>query len=84
MLILLLAYAGFAFAAVNINSATQEMLEALDGIERGATDCLRKPVEPVEAVVRTRAALRVWELQHSVREGNKRLTELEAQRTVIT
>ena len=28
----LLAYAGFAFAAVNINSATQEMLEALDGI----------------------------------------------------
>src|SRR3954471_15458612 len=28
----LLAYAGFAFAAVNINSATKEQLEALPGI----------------------------------------------------
>ncbi|HUP96373.1 MAG TPA: helix-hairpin-helix domain-containing protein [Usitatibacter sp.] len=28
----LLAYAGFALAAVNINSGTKEMLEALDGI----------------------------------------------------
>ena len=28
----LLAYAGLAFAAVNINSATREQLEALDGI----------------------------------------------------
>ena len=50
----------------------------LDGLERGATDCLRKPVEPIEAVVRTRAAVRIWELQQKIREGNERLTELAA------
>ena len=51
---------------------------ALEGIDRGATDCLRKPVEPIEAVIRTRAALRVWDLQHKLREGHERLTELAA------
>ena len=50
----------------------------LDGLERGAADCLRKPIEPVEAVVRARAAVRVWELQQKLREGNERLTELAA------
>jgi diguanylate cyclase (GGDEF)-like protein len=51
---------------------------AREALERGALDCLRKPVEPIEAAVRTRAALRVWELQHKLLEGNERLTELAA------
>lgn len=51
---------------------------ALAAIDRGATDCLRKPVEPIEAVVRARAALRVAALQQRLREGNERLTELAA------
>jgi diguanylate cyclase (GGDEF)-like protein len=51
---------------------------ALDALDRGATDCLRKPIEPIEAVVRTRAALRVYELQQKLREGHERLTELVA------
>jgi two-component system, cell cycle response regulator len=50
----------------------------VQGIERGATDCLRKPVEPVEAIVRARAALRVWQLQQNIRQGNERLAELAA------
>jgi two-component system cell cycle response regulator len=48
------------------------------GLERGALDWLRKPVTPVEAVVRTRAALRTWQLQDRLREGNQRLTTLAA------
>ena len=51
---------------------------ALQAIERGAIDLLRKPAEPIEAVVRARSALRVWELQQKLREGNSRLTELAA------
>ena len=51
---------------------------ALSGLDRGATDCLRKPIEPIEAIVRTRAALRVAALQHRLREGNERLTEMAA------
>jgi len=50
----------------------------LDGLERGATDCLRKPIEPIEAVVRATAALRISSLQTRVVEGNERLTELAA------
>lgn len=50
----------------------------VEGLARGATDCLRKPVEPIEAVVRTRAALRLAELRRTWREGNERLTELAA------
>jgi diguanylate cyclase (GGDEF)-like protein len=50
----------------------------LDGLERGAADLLRKPVDPVEAVARTRAALRMGELQKRLRDGNERLTELAA------
>jgi len=50
----------------------------LAGLDRGAADCLRKPVDPIEAVVRTRAALRVAELQRRLREGDDRLTELAA------
>ena len=49
-----------------------------EGLDRGAIDCLRKPAEPVEALTRTRAALRIWQLQHKLREGNDRLTELAA------
>ena len=49
-----------------------------DGLDRGASDCLRKPVDPTEAWVRTRAALRVASLQRQLREGNERLTELAA------
>lgn len=52
--------------------------EVLEGIGRGAIDVLQKPVDPVEAVTRARAAVRVWELQREVREGNERLTELAA------
>jgi two-component system cell cycle response regulator len=51
---------------------------ALEGLARGATDCLRKPIEPIEAVVRTRAALRVSHLGQMLREGNDRLAELAA------
>ena len=50
----------------------------LDGLERGAIDCLRKPVDPVEAIVRTKAALRLSHLMRSLREGDERLTELAA------
>jgi diguanylate cyclase (GGDEF)-like protein len=50
----------------------------VEGLARGATDCLRKPVEPIEAVVRTRAALRLAELRQRWRQGNERLTELAA------
>ena len=32
LLVALLAYAGLAFAGININSATQEQLETLNGI----------------------------------------------------
>ena len=49
-----------------------------DALHRGAADALRKPVDPVEAVMRTHAALRIFELQHAVREGNEYLTELAA------
>lgn len=51
---------------------------ALAAMDRGATDCLRKPTEPIEAVVRARAALRVAALQQRLLEGNERLTELAA------
>jgi two-component system cell cycle response regulator len=50
----------------------------LDGLERGAIDCLRKPVEPIEAVVRAKAALRISHLTRHLREGDERLTELAA------
>jgi diguanylate cyclase (GGDEF)-like protein len=49
-----------------------------DGLDRGASDCLRKPVDPAEGWVRTRAALRVAALQRQLREENERLTELAA------
>jgi two-component system, cell cycle response regulator len=49
-----------------------------DALHRGAADALRKPVDTAEAVMRTHAALRVFELQHAVREGNEHLTELAA------
>ena len=49
-----------------------------EAIERGAIDCLGKPAAAVEVVTRTRAAHRIWELQHTVRRGNRRLTELAA------
>lgn len=50
----------------------------VEGLARGASDCLRKPVEPIEAVVRARAALRMAELRQSLRDGNQRLTDLAA------
>jgi two-component system cell cycle response regulator len=50
----------------------------VEGLARGASDCLRKPVEPIEAVVRVRAALRLADLRQKLREGNERLTELAA------
>jgi two-component system, cell cycle response regulator len=50
----------------------------MEGISRGAADCLRKPVDPAEAVVRTRAALRLSQLRHRMREGDERLTSLAA------
>ena len=50
----------------------------LSALDRGATDCLRKPVEPIEAIVRARAAMRIVALQDRLREGNERLTELAA------
>jgi two-component system cell cycle response regulator len=50
----------------------------LDGLDRGATDCLRKPVEPIEAVVRAKAGLRMAHLTRRLREGDERLTELAA------
>lgn len=50
----------------------------LDGLERGATDCLRKPIEPIEAIVRAKAALRLSHLTRRMREGDDRLTELAA------
>ena len=49
-----------------------------EALERGAIDCLQKPAAPVEVVTRTRAALRIWELQRTLRHGNRRLTELAA------
>ena len=65
-------------AAVVVLSPNRAGGPALQAIERGAIDVLRKPLEPLEAVIRTRAALRVWELQRKVLEGNERLTELAA------
>ena len=50
----------------------------VEGIDRGAIDCLRKPVEPIEAVVRAKAALRLSHLTRRMREGDERLTELAA------
>jgi two-component system cell cycle response regulator len=50
----------------------------LSALDRGAADCLRKPVEPIEAIVRARAAMRTVALQDRLREGNERLTELAA------
>lgn len=50
----------------------------LEGLDRGASDYLRKPVEPIEAVVRAKAALRIAHLTRRLREGDKRLTELAA------
>ena len=49
-----------------------------EAIDRGASDCLRKPVDPTEARVRTRAALRLAALQRRLREGNEPLTEIAA------
>jgi two-component system, cell cycle response regulator len=49
-----------------------------EGLERGAIDFLQKTAARVEVVARTRAALRIWELQHTLRRGNRRLTELAA------
>lgn len=49
-----------------------------DALRRGATDCLHKPVDPVEAVVRAHAALRVFELQTRIRQGNAHLHDLAA------
>lgn len=67
-------------AATSVIVLSQDLADGstMDALERGATDCLRKPAEPIEAVVRTRAALRVWDLQQKLREGNERLTELAA------
>ncbi len=48
----------------------------LTALERGAYDCLRRPVDPIEAVVRTRAALRIAALQHRLREGHGHLAHL--------
>lgn len=64
--------------SVVLTSADIAAAPVLEGIERGAIDCLQKPAQPVEVVTRTRAALRIWELQHSLRHGNRRLTEIAA------
>lgn len=49
-----------------------------EAIDRGAFDCLRKPVDPAEAVLRVRAALRMAETQRQAREGHERLAALAA------
>jgi two-component system, cell cycle response regulator len=49
-----------------------------ESLRRGAIDCLRKPLEPAEAVARASAAVRMSELQRFVREGNERLSVLAA------
>ena len=64
--------------AVVLLSADLADGQVLGGLAHGAADCLRKPVEPIEAVVRARAALRISTLQEKLREGNERLTELAA------
>ena len=64
--------------SVVLTSGDLAAAPVLEGIERGAIDCLQKPADPVEVVTRTRAALRIWQLQHSLRHGNRRLTELAA------
>jgi two-component system cell cycle response regulator len=67
-------------ASISVVLLTEDLAEGavVRGIDCGASDCLRKPVDPIEAVVRARAALRLAELRHKLREGNERLTELAA------
>ena len=52
--------------------------DLLEGLRRGATDCMRRPIEPIEVAVRATAAVRTSELQRFAREGNERLTMLAA------
>lgn len=49
-----------------------------EGLRRGATDCLRRPIDPIEVAMRAAAAVRMSELQRFAREGNERLTMLAA------
>jgi diguanylate cyclase (GGDEF)-like protein len=67
-------------AGVSVVLLSDDLAEGsvMKGLSCGASDCLRKPVEPIEAIVRTRAALRLAELRHQLRAGNERLTELAA------
>ena len=67
-------------AGVSVVLLSDDLAEGsvLKGLACGASDCLRKPVEPIEAIVRTRAALQLADLRHKLREGNERLTELAA------
>jgi len=67
--------AGTSVVALSENPESPHTVEAL---ERGAMDVLGKPAGAVEVVARTRSALRAWQLQHRLREGNERLTELAA------
>lgn len=67
-------------ASISVVFLSDDLAEGsvVRGVDCGASDCLRKPVDPIEAVIRARAALRLAELRHKLREGNERLTELAA------
>jgi two-component system cell cycle response regulator len=67
--------AGTSVVAMSDDLSSEHIEQAL---ERGAMDVLHKSAGPVEVVSRTRSALRSWQLQRRLREGNERLTELAA------
>jgi two-component system cell cycle response regulator len=57
--------------------------ELAEGLERGAHDYVRKPVDPVELVARIRTALRLRALREELAERNAALEEL-ARTDVLT
>ena len=65
-------------ARTSVVMMTEDTAEdaVLTALERGAFDCLRRPIDPVEAVVRTRAALRIAALQQGLREEHGHLAQL--------